>query len=159
MIGATISGSAAPRQAGSPSPGGGRAKRGLERALLATRILIVEDEAMIAWTLESYCEDMGFTAIELAASGEEAIEAAGISGPGLIISDINLGSGVDGIQAAATITALASRVVPVLFITGYASDDTRTRIDRGIPGAMVLSKPVQFAELDAAITATLSRTP
>src|SRR5579872_639826 len=71
---------------------------------LATAILIVEDSAMIAWTVESFLGQMGFTDIAMASTGEEAVTLARKAPPGLIVSDINLGAGADGIDTAITIT-------------------------------------------------------
>lgn len=113
----------------------------LPTALLAQPVLIVEDEAMIAWTVESLLEDLGFTRIAIAASGEAAIAQAGRVAPRLIVSDINLGPArMDGV--AATVAMLASAAASVVFVTGYASAEARGRIEREVPGAVVLSKPV-----------------
>ena len=89
------------RQAGGPTlpPGhsAGAESVRLKPEVLAAPVLIVEDEAMIAWMLESLLEDMGFTAITVVATGDEALDAARRLSPGLIVSDINLGpSGLDG---------------------------------------------------------------
>lgn len=121
--------------------------------LLTIPVLIIEDEAMIAWMLESLCEDFGFEAITLAPSADAAMEAARHDPPGLIISDINLGAGLDGIEAATAI--VGSGRTPVVFVTGYADDDARKRVAAALPGAAVLRKPIQPAELYRAIAAAL----
>jgi len=129
---------------------------GLEEAVLAMSVLIVEDEAMIAWTMESLLEEIGFTSIAIAASGEDAVRQATKTLPGLIISDINLGpGGMDGVEAA---VAMNSDVQPpVVFITGYASAEARSRIARDVPGAIVLRKPVGLEELRQAINNAVGR--
>lgn len=134
-------------------PATGMPPRPLDARLLATPVLIVEDEAVIAWTLESHLEDMGFTDIVIAPDARAAIAAASSRAPGLIVSDINLGGGPDGVAAAAAIHA--SGFVPTLFVSGYAGPDARARIERDVPGALVLRKPIQADELRTAVEAAL----
>lgn len=124
--------------------------------VLAAPVLIVEDEAMIAWMLESLLEDMGFTAITIVASGDEALDAAARLSPGLIVSDINLGpGGLDGVTAAATIRRTLP--TPVLFVTGHAGADALERIREGVPGALVLRKPVSPEALRRAVVGLVER--
>jgi len=128
---------------------------GREAIALAMRVLVVEDEAMIAWMMESLLQDMGFSDIVVVSSGEDAVEMATDLLPGLILSDINLGTaGMDGVEA---VMSIAQRgVVPTLFISGYASEETRDRIRRQVPGAGVPRKPVDAETLRLAVTRVLS---
>lgn len=123
---------------------------GLDKAILKRPILIIEDEAVIAWTLESLLEDMGFTQIAIASSAADAVEKAKQTAPELIVSDINLGAGeLDGIAAT---TAVRGGVgTAVVFITAFASAEDRQRIARDVPGAALLRKPVDAANLRQAI--------
>jgi CheY-like chemotaxis protein len=136
---------------GTPTPGPrGSAGNDLPAALRNAPVLIVEDEAMIAWTMESLLDEMGFARIAIAASGESAIVQAGKLPPRLIVSDINLGHAqMDGVAAAVAILARAA--ASVVFVTGNASAEARARIDREVPGAIVLAKPVAPEELRRAI--------
>lgn len=84
---------------------------------LASRVLIIEDEPIIALDLESLVGELGHTVVAMAASRDEAIEAALALKPGLILADINLGEGGSGIDAVNDI--LMSFDVPVIFITAY----------------------------------------
>lgn len=121
----------------------------IDASILGRPVLIIEDEAMIAWALESLLEDMGFTQIAIAANGAEAVEHAKQTFPGLILSDINLAaSAMDGIAATATI---AGPLTSVVFITAFASTDARQRIARDLPNAALLPKPVDEADLRRAI--------
>lgn len=131
-------------------PGGGAraaASPGhLSAELLAMPVLIIEDEAMIAWMLESLLEDMGFETLVVVASGEEAVAAARRDTLGLIVSDINLGSGrLDGVDTAATLVTLVT--APILFVTGHANAEAQARIFRNVPGAPILRKPIVPDEL------------
>ena len=127
----------------------------LDPSILARSVLIVEDEAMIAWTLESLLFDMGFKHIIIAASGADAVQQATRTKPGIILSDINLGVGeMDGVAAT---TAIAAPDVAVVFITAYASADARQRIARDLPGAALLRKPIDELLLRRAVTEVLTR--
>lgn len=149
-----------PRRAGGPIiPAGSDMPAEPERLqpeVLAAPVLVVEDEAMIAWMLESLLEDMGFTAITVVATGDEALEAADRLTPGLIVSDINLGpGGLDGVTAAATIRKTSA--VPVLFVSGHAGPDALDRIRQDVPGSLVLRKPVNAETLRRAVTELVER--
>lgn len=126
---------------------GGKAK------WLGTRVLIVEDEMMIAWMIESLLSDLGFTDIMVAADGEEACRLASQTAPGLVVSDINLGAGINGVEAAVAICRDGN--VPVLFVTAYADSSARTRIAEHFPGAELLRKPVDRTALIAAVARAL----
>lgn len=121
---------------------------------LATPVLVVEDEAMIAWMLESLLEDAGFTDIRLAAGADEAVARALEGRPGLLVADINLGEGEDGIALAERLTAQGP--LAVVFVSAYADEATRRRIAAAVPAAILLRKPVDADQLRAAIVATLS---
>lgn len=130
---------------GSPNPA--------KDALAATPVLIVEDEAMIAWMIEDLLAEAGFTAIRMASTGEQAERLAAAGQPRLLITDINLGAGKDGIAAAAAIRGQAR--LPVIFVTAYADDATRKRIADTIPGAQLLRKPIDAPTLIRAVDRAL----
>ena len=141
---------------GAPSRGahgGGAAP--IDARLLGVPVLVVEDEAVIAWTLESHLEDLGFTDIEIVADARGALASAARRAPGLIVSDINLGPGDDGVTAAAAIHA--GGFVPTLFVSGYASAEMRARIERDVAGATVLRKPIEVEPLRRAVVEALTR--
>lgn len=92
------------------------AQRAIETDLVS-RILIIEDEPIIALDLESLVAELGHTVVGTAASRDQAVEAALAQKPGLILADINLGEGGSGIDAVNDI--LTSFDVPVIFITAY----------------------------------------
>ena len=112
-------------------------------------ILIVEDELMVAWSFEGQLEDAGYTVAGIVATGEGALERVAKQAPDLVLMDINLGEGIDGIETARRIRAIAP--VPIVFISAYSDAETRARIDETVPGSAFLSKPITFAALDRAI--------
>lgn len=127
-------------------PPDARRSAGAAKALpFDTPVLVVEDEALIAWTLHDMLEAMGFADVRVARDANEALALSGERHPGLLICDINLGPGEDGVSAAARIRARGHAAV--LFITGYAGAEIRSQIDRSIAGAPVLRKPIEFHTL------------
>ncbi|MBN8808264.1 MAG: response regulator [Sphingomonas sp.] len=132
-----------------PAPAIAPGRSSDEATRLETRVLIVEDEMMIAWMIESLLSDAGFENVAIAADGKEACRQASEQTPGLVVSDINLGSGINGVEAAVAICH-AGRI-PVLFVTAYADGATRERIAAHFPHAELLRKPVDGASLTAAV--------
>jgi len=127
-------------------------------------ILLVEDQAIIALSEASVLTEAGFS-VEIVHSGEAAVQHA-VSGADidLILMDIDLGSGIDGTDAATRI--LAVRSLPIVFLTGHAEKDMVDRV-KGITrygyvlkggGSFVLIESVTMAlELYAANQATIDR--
>jgi CheY-like chemotaxis protein len=113
--------------------------------LLETPVLVVEDEALIAWMLHDMLEAMGFADVRVARDADEALALAAARHPGLLICDINLGPGEDGVSAAARIRSREHAAV--LFITGYAGAEIRSQIDQAIAGAPLLRKPIEYHTL------------
>ena len=92
------------------------AQQAIERQL-ATRVLIIEDESIIALDLERMVKELGHDVIAIASTKDEAVAKARVGNPGLILADINLGEGGSGLDAVGEI--LSSFDVPVIFITAY----------------------------------------
>lgn len=86
-------------------------------AELATNVLIIEDEPIIALDLESLVRDLGHDVVGVAATRDEAVALAKSSRPGLVLADVRLADGSSGIDAATDI--LGAFDVPVIFITAY----------------------------------------
>jgi CheY-like chemotaxis protein len=92
------------------------AQRAIERQL-ASRVLIIEDESIIALDLENLVAELGHKVVGTAASKDEAVARAHAQQPGLILADINLGEGGSGIDAVTEI--LKTFDIPVIFVTAY----------------------------------------
>jgi CheY-like chemotaxis protein/DNA-directed RNA polymerase specialized sigma24 family protein len=84
---------------------------------LASRVLIIEDEPIIALDLENLVTELGHKVVGTAATAADAVKKAHTERPGLVLADINLGEGGSGIDAVAEI--LNSFDIPVIFITAY----------------------------------------
>jgi len=84
---------------------------------LATDVLIIEDESIIAADIEALVKELGHKVIGIAATRTEAIHIIEGSQPGLVLADIQLADGSSGIDAVKDI--LATLDVPVIFITAF----------------------------------------
>ncbi len=119
-----------------------------------TRILVVEDERIVARDLQESLERMGYEVVGRAASSEEALEIAANRLPALVMMDIRIDGEVDGIETA---NVLRSRFdIPVIFLTAYADDDTLVRAKNAAPLGYII-KPFKSAEIRGAIEMALVR--
>jgi CheY-like chemotaxis protein len=92
------------------------AQRSIESEL-ASRVLIIEDEPIIALDLENLITELGHEVVATAATSDQAVELALMKRPGLILADINLGEGGSGLEAVTKI--LEGFDIPVIFVTAY----------------------------------------
>ena len=118
------------------------------------RALIVEDEIYFAINLEADMHALGFDICDLAANGQQACRLAKTNQPDVVLMDINLEGGREGIEVARWLRKVCE--APIVFITGYTDRHTVGRIHEQVPGAPVLSKPVygdRLADAVAAVTA------
>ncbi len=118
-----------------------------------TRILVVDDEPMIAVTLAAILEEEGYE-VETAFSGEEAVCKAGRFNPNLLITDLNMGA-VNGMEAATRITAMLPDC-RVLFFSGTSSFD---ELSQTAPKHLIYSfarKPMPVPDLLNAIAYLVS---
>jgi light-regulated signal transduction histidine kinase (bacteriophytochrome) len=120
----------------------------------AARIMIVEDERILALDLAETLEDLGYTVAGLASRGEEAIELARRLHPQLILMDVRLAGEIDGITAAETIRD--EHDVPVVFLTAHADDDTLHRATHS-EAAAYLVKPFKPPDLRCVIEIALHK--
>jgi DNA-binding response OmpR family regulator len=113
------------------------------------RILIVEDEMMIAMLIEDMVLDLGYEPIGPAMTIQKALTLATAEALDAAILDVNLGGGAPSTPIA---EALKSRGVPFVFATGYGS---RGRPD-AFEEALVLQKPFSIDELSGMLSQILA---
>ncbi|MGL4550887.1 MAG: response regulator, partial [Gemmataceae bacterium] len=111
-------------------------------------ILVVEDERIIAKGIEKRLQAMGYAVAGLAATGEEAVGAAAELRPDLILMDISLGGGMDGVEAAGLIRRQCD--LPVVYLTAFSDPATLQRAKVTEPFGYVL-KPYEDKDLQTAI--------
>jgi CheY-like chemotaxis protein len=115
-------------------------------AELATEVLIIEDEPVIAADIEALVTELGHTVLEIAATRSEAVEAVARRTPGLVLADIQLADGSSGIDAVKDI--LARLDVPVIFITAFPE---RLLTGERPEPTFLITKPFQPETVKAAI--------
>ncbi|MDZ8026679.1 MAG: response regulator [Nostoc sp. DedQUE11] len=118
------------------------------------RVLIVEDEYILAINLQESLESLGYIVLDIADSAEGAIARATKLRPNLILMDIRLRSGMDGIQAAGQIWR--DLQIPVIYVTGHSDKSTVERATLTSPFGYIL-KPIKEQELYVAIQTALNR--
>jgi CheY-like chemotaxis protein len=115
------------------------------------RVLIVEDELLVAWHLESLVRELNLEVCALVPDGDGAIEHAIDLDVDLVLMDIRLAGRMDGIEAAQRIRQ--SRDTPIIFITAHGDANTCAHIERVLPGTPVLAKPITVQSLRDAMAA------
>lgn len=115
--------------------------------LPATKILVVEDESIVALDLRSSLEHLGYEVVGTAATGEDALRLAESGAPDLVLMDIRLQGEQDGTVAADQIRRRWG--IPVVFLTAYSDEATLQRATISEPFGYLL-KP--FAERDLQVT-------
>ncbi len=119
-----------------------------------TAVLIVEDEKIIAKGIEKQLKAMGYAVAGSAATGEEAVRKAVALRPDLILMDISLGAGIDGVEAAGQIREQFH--VPVVYLTANSDAATLQRAKLTDLFGYVL-KPYEDKDLQTAIEIALYR--
>ena len=116
------------------------------------RILIVEDEVIIANDIKVRLQNMGYTITSIANTGEEAVRKADQERPDLILMDIQLNGRMDGIDAAELISS--SLDIPVIFLTAYDDEKKLERAKSVKPYGYIL-KPFQDRNLKISVEMAL----
>ncbi|HEX2553758.1 MAG TPA: response regulator [Microvirga sp.] len=117
---------------------------------MATDILIIEDEPLIAMDLEALVEGLGHNVTGVARTRTEAVKLAATKRPGLILADIQLADGSSGLDAVNDL--LKAFEVPVIFITAYPE---RFLTGERPEPAFLIAKPFQPANVSAVISQAL----
>jgi CheY-like chemotaxis protein len=118
------------------------------------RILIVEDEAITVSALKRELASLGYEVAGTASTADEALRAVELQKPDLVLMDITLAGGVNGVVAAVAIRGHFH--VPVVFLTAHADDRTMDRaVSAGAFGYVL--KPYSGAGLKAAIETALHK--
>ena len=117
-----------------------------------TRILIVEDETIVARDIQQQLAELGYQSAGLAATGEDGIAKARATRPDLVLMDIQLAGALDGIAAAQVIRN--DLHLPVVFLTAFAADDVIDRAKLTEPFGYIL-KPFSERELRTVIEMAL----
>jgi diguanylate cyclase len=118
------------------------------------KILIVEDESIIAEDISDSLISRGYSITGIVYSGEEAIESAAQFRPDLVLMDVNLQGEIDGITAAEEIRSRFQ--IPVVYLTAYADENTLRRVNATKPFGYIV-KPFEEKNLHTTIQIALHR--
>jgi len=112
------------------------------------RIMVVDDESLIAMAVHDQLEYLGHEVVATASAGQEALTLAELHEPDLVLMDVHLGGGIDGLEVAARINA--ARPTAVIILTGFPD---KTLVDRGKACGVVahLLKPIDIEDLRQAV--------
>lgn len=115
------------------------------------RILIVEDEILIAEDLRMNVQRMGHEVVGVAAQGSEAVQKAIATHPDVVLMDVRLQGPMDGIEAARRIRSHSD--IPIIYVTAHASVLASLEKDHR---STRLGKPFSPAQLEAAINSIIA---
>lgn len=118
------------------------------------RLLIVEDEAIVAHDIQMQLVELGYETVGRASRGEEAVVLAGELRPDLVLMDIQLKGKMDAIAAAEAIRTQFS--LPIVFLTASSESDPKEAMMLTEPFSCI-RKPFLEADLRKAIEMTLSK--
>lgn len=116
-------------------------------------VLIVEDEPLIALDLQEAMLALGFYVCGVARTQEGACSLANSEHPDIVLMDVSLDGGREGIEAARSIREVYG--AEVIFVTSSTDRHTLDQIHQQVPGAPVLPKPVNHQRLAEAVGAVL----
>jgi len=116
------------------------------------KILIVEDEMLVALDLERRLLRLGYNVCNIVPDGAEAVRLAETDRPDLILMDVMLQDGTDGIEAAKQIRA--TQDIPIIYLTANADEHTLQRAQATLPSSYLL-KPFKERELQISIEMAL----
>ena len=122
--------------------------------LKACNVLVVEDESIIAMDEVMMLEDFGLNVLGIARTGNQALTMAESMRPDLILMDVDLGEGLDGIDACRCIRKKMS--VKIIFITGHFTEDIRIHEVRQMQNTWMFRKPINPRKLQNLILEVLS---
>ena len=119
---------------------------------LAARVMIIEDEPIVAMDLESIVEELGHQVVGVVRTRRQAVALAAAEEPELIVADIQLADGSSGIEAVNEIVRTKSK--PVVFVTGHPGIFLRSAENRPQP-VFLLSKPFNPDSVRSAVSQAL----
>jgi CheY-like chemotaxis protein len=118
-----------------------------------SKILVVEDDMILALVLKKNLEQLGHTVLDVQASGQGAIDAVSASKPSLIIMDIKLMGSIDGIQTMIEIRKFSE--IPVIYVSGNSDESVKLKAQE-TQSSEFMSKPIDLFELKERINKALA---
>lgn len=126
----------------------------MEKIVDNTKILIVEDEVVVAKDIEETLVNLGYTVTGSASSAAQAVKMAESGSPDIVLMDIMLDGDFDGTEAAEIIRTRFN--IPVIFLTAYSDEKTLEKAKATNPYGYIL-KPFQETDLYTTIEITIHK--
>lgn len=117
------------------------------------KVMLVEDERIVALGIKSVIEEFGYQVCCTPTSGEEVLEILKFRRPDLILMDIRLDGRLDGIETAAIVNEEYN--IPIIFMTAFNDRETMDRAKKTGP-VSYLTKPVEASALKKQIAQALN---
>ncbi|HII93922.1 MAG TPA: response regulator [Methanosarcina sp.] len=118
------------------------------------RILVVEDEHIVAMGIKKMLKNLGYTVTGVASSGKDAISKAESTFPDVVLMDIMLKGDMDGVEAAKEIRERFD--VPVVYLTAYSDNKILERAKKTEPFGYIV-KPFDEKDLHSSIEVALHK--
>jgi PAS domain S-box-containing protein len=127
---------------------------GKEAQVNRNRILIIEDEPIVAEDIKTILEKLGYEVAGIGADGNQALAMAPEANPDMILMDISLAGNLDGIEAAVRLRRTHQH--PIIFLTAYSDDQTLARAKEAEPFGYII-KPFDEQSLRSTLEMALSK--
>lgn len=120
----------------------------------AARVLIVEDDGIIARDIKMMLEELGYAVSGIASTGAEALALAANGNVDLALMDVNIKGNIDGIQTAAQL--LKQQRLAIVYLTAHTDDNTLQRARETEPFGYI-AKPITIADVKVGVAVALTR--
>ncbi len=117
-------------------------------------ILVVDDDYTTASVMQLYLENFGFVVSDIACNGRDAIDKSKKLKPDLVLMDIHLGKGLDGIDCAEVI--MQKLGIPVVYVTAHNDEETLERAQMSNPFGFI-NKPLRDTDLKTTVRFALDK--
>lgn len=134
----------------------GNGKGEMGEMIKRPKILIVEDEIIIAMDLQCTLKDLGYNFSEIVSSGEESIKKASLLLPDVVLMDIKLRGRIDGVKAAERIYKRFK--IPIIYVSAYSDEETLKRMNK-VKNFGYLNKPFEERKLKKVLEKALRASP
>lgn len=117
-------------------------------------VLLVEDEPIPAMEIKSTLTELGYSVVGIEKRGDDALKVVEAEVPDVILMDIHLDGGKDGIDVAEIVRDQYS--IPIVYLTAHSDEETLNRV-RGTEPEGYLVKPISGEDLKSTLTMALAR--
>ncbi len=119
------------------------------------KILVVDDSTTTGNLLKLHLQNLGYETVGIAVNANEAMQLVSSQHPDLVLMDINLGEGINGIEVADII--MGQHNIPVIYVTAYSDEQTLAAAKHSMPYGFI-NKPIRPKDLKVNIEIALART-